>query len=159
MRPMAPLQRSVSLPAGVSAEEPLRAQRPLESVRRLVLRVVYWPAAPTNSKVRVLLMSICILTSPPFGAGLDIVIGCVSAVVTCWTRPLAMSKNNSLSPGNSPVRHHESAPAPVAEPTGRPGSRVSPTAGPARHHLWSRPLQGSTFWRSSIRPQHRHGCA
>ena len=72
---MAPLQRSVSLLAGVSAEEPLRAQRPLESVRRLVLRVVYWPAAPTNSKVRVLLMSICILTSPPFGAGLDIVIG------------------------------------------------------------------------------------
>jgi len=42
--------------------------------RRLVLRVAYWPAASTNSKVRVLLMSICKLI-PPFGPGLDIVIG------------------------------------------------------------------------------------
>lgn len=38
-------------------------------------RSAYWPAASTNSKVRVLLMSICRLILPPFGAGLDIVIG------------------------------------------------------------------------------------
>jgi len=42
---------------------------------RLVLRVAYWPAASTNSNVRVLLISICKLILPPFGAGLDIVIG------------------------------------------------------------------------------------